>query len=374
MSGLILRGRRHMSGLILKGRRHMSGLVGKLPLSGWQRVAAAVVLAALLLAVGTVAAAARAGGPPGKILAGVTISGVDVGGMTRAEAAKAVEGHAAKSLHRPIMVLVGDKRFRMTPAGVGRGATIEQAVSEALAGPRLSFFGRIWHKAIKRPVTMSVDLNTTTDDQRVAAFVGRIAQRVAVAPVDARIELVDGKPVIERARAGRALDVKAATKGLLKVLGESGHKEARLALSPVTPKVTDDQLGTTIVIDKAKNRLRLFKGTKVVKTYGVATAMHGFSTPSGTWQVMRKMVNPTWHNPAPDTWGADMPLVIPPGPGNPLGTRALALDATGILIHGTYSTWSIGTYASHGCIRMRLWDAEDLYPRVPVGTRVLIHR
>jgi len=352
----------------------MSGLIGKLPLSGWQRAAAAVALAVLLLAIGTVAAAAGAGGPSDTILAGVRIGGVDVGGMTRAEAVRAVNGHAAMSLHRPIMVLVGDKQFRMTPAGVGRGAAIDQAVSEALAGPRLSFFGRVWHRVVKRPVTMPVDLDTTTDDQRVTAFVRRIARRVAAAPVDARIELVDGKPVIERARTGRALDVQAGTKGLLKVLGEAGRTEARLALSPVAPKVTDDQLGTTIVIDKSSNRLRLFKGTKVVKTYGVATAMRGFSTPGGTWQVMRKLVNPTWHNPAPDGWGADLPLVIPPGPGNPLGTRALALNASGILIHGTYSTWSIGTYASHGCIRMRLWDAEDLYPRVPVGTKVLIHR
>jgi len=352
----------------------MSGLIGKLPLSGWQRVAAAVALAVLLLAIGTVAAAARAGGPSGTILAGVRINRLDVGGMTRAEAAAVVKADAATSLHRPIMVLVGDKRFRMTPAGVGRGASIDQAVSEALAGPRLSFFGRVWHKVGKRPVTMSVGLGTTTEDERVAAFVGRIAQQVAVAPVDARIELVDGQPVIERARTGSALDVEAGTKGLLKVLSEPGRKEARLKLSPVAPKVADEQLGTTIVIDKSTNRLRLYKGTKVVKSYGVATAMGGFSTPSGTWQVMRKLVNPSWHNPAPDTWGKDMPLVIPPGPGNPLGTRALGLNADGILIHGTYSTWSIGTYASHGCIRMKLWDAEDIFPRVPVGTKVLIHR
>jgi len=352
----------------------MSGLIAKLPLSGWQRMVAAAGLAVLLLAIGTVAAAARAGGPSDRILAGVRISEVDVGGMTRTEAVKAVDARAARSLHRPIMVLVGDKRFRMTPAGVGRGAAIEQAVGEALAGPRLSFFGRVWHKVVKRPVTMSVSLDTTTDDQRVATFVGRIAPQVAVAPVDARIELVDGKPVVQRARSGRALDPQAGTKGLLKVLSEPGRKEVRLAPAPVAPKVTDDQLGTTIVINKSSNRLRLYKGTKVVKSYGVATAMSGYVTPSGSWEVMRKLVNPSWHNPAKDTWGKDMPLVIPPGPGNPLGTRALALDADGILIHGTYATWSIGTYASHGCIRMRLWDAEDVFPRVPVGTRVLIHR
>jgi lipoprotein-anchoring transpeptidase ErfK/SrfK len=351
---------------------HMKGLIGRLPLAGWQRVAAVVGLAILLLAIGTVAAAARA--PSDEILAGVRIRGVDVGGMTRAEAVAAVEAEAAKSLHRPIMVLVGKERFRMTPASVGRGAAVDKAVAEALAGPRLSFVGRIWHKVIKRPVTMSVGLDTTRQDQRVEALVSRIAKKMAVAPVDARIELVDGKPVVRHARTGRALDVEAGTKGLLKVLGEAGRKEARLKLSPVAPKVTDEQLGTTIVINKSTNRLKLYKGIKVVKSYGVATGMARYPTPSGTWQVMRKVVNPSWHNPAPDGWGAGMPLVIPPGPGNPLGTRAMALNASGILIHGTYSPWSIGSYASHGCIRLAIPDAEDLYPRVPVGTRVLVHR
>jgi L,D-transpeptidase ErfK/SrfK len=69
-----------------------------------------------------------------------------------------------------------------------------------------------------------------------------------------------------------------------------------------------------------------------------------------------------------------MPASIPPGPGNPLGTRAMSLNASGILIHGTYASYSVGTYASHGCIRMLLSDVEALYPQVPVGTPVLIHR
>jgi len=89
-------------------------------------------------------------------------------------------------------------------------------------------------------------------------------------------------------------------------------------------------------------------------------------------EVIDKHENPTWHNPAPDTWGADMPLMIPGGPSNPLGTRALYLDAPGIRIHGTPDTDSVGFYVSHGCIRMRMWEVEELYPRVPIGTPMLI--
>jgi lipoprotein-anchoring transpeptidase ErfK/SrfK len=352
----------------------VAGLVGNLPLRAWQRTALAGGLAALLLLGGAMAAGAWASGPSDRILAGVKVDGLDVGGMTRDEATRAVEAHLRPSLDREIVITVGSKRFRLTPAGVGRGRAVDQAVAEALAGPRLSALGAFWHKVVKRPVTMDVHVAGTRQDERVAAFVSRVAARVKVAPVDAVFELRDGEVVKRKARSGKALDQEAATKALIKVLNESGRTKATLSLETVAPKVADKDLGQTIEIDKSVNRLWLYQGFKVVKSYPVATAMSGYVTPSGSWKVAYKEVNPTWNNPAPDTWGKDMPLVIPPGPGNPLGTRALGLTAPAILIHGSYATGSIGGYASHGCIRMTIWDAEDIFPRVKVGTRVLIHR
>src|SRR6266508_228258 len=351
-----------------------AGLLKGLPLRAWQRAVVAAVLAAVLLLGGALVAGASASGPSDRILAGVKVAGLDVGRMTRGEAIQAVQAHLRPSLQRPIMIRVGSKSFRMTPAGVGRGRAVDQAVDEALAGPRLSVLGRFWHKVVKRPVTMNVDVAGTRQDKRVAAFVSRVAAKVAVAPVDAAFELRDGEVVKQHARTGRTLDQAAATKALVKVLGQPNRNEVKLLLHPVAPKMTDAGLGKSIEIDKSVNRLWLYDGLKVVKSYRVATAKSGFVTPSGTWQVAYKAVNPAWHNPAPTTWGKDMPLVIPPGPGNPLGTRAMALNAPGILIHGSYATGSIGSYASHGCIRMAIWDAEDIFPRVPVGTRVLIHR
>jgi lipoprotein-anchoring transpeptidase ErfK/SrfK len=349
-------------------------LLRNLPLRAWQRAVVAGGLAALLLLGGAMAAGAWASGPSDRILAGVKVDGLDVGGMTRGEATRAVEAHLRPALSREIVITVGAKRFRMTPAGVGRGRAVDQAVAAALAGPRLSTLGAFWHKVVKRPVTMDVHVSGTRQDERVAAFVSRVAAKVAVAPVDAVFELRDGELVKRKARSGKALDQDAATKALVKVLNESGRTKAKLPLHAVAPKVLDKDLGQTIEIDKSLNRLRLHQGMKVVKTYRVATAMSGYVTPSGSWKVAYKEVNPTWNNPAPDTWGKDLPLTIPPGPGNPLGTRALGLDAPAILIHGSYATGSIGGYASHGCIRMTIWDAEDIFPRVKVGTRVLIHR
>jgi L,D-transpeptidase ErfK/SrfK len=138
------------------------------------------------------------------------------------------------------------------------------------------------------------------------------------------------------------------------------------------PEVTTAGLGQSIVVDLSENHLYFYEGLKLQKDYGVATAAPGYETPVGTWQIVDKRENPTWYNPALDTWGADLPKVIPPGPGNPLGTRALYLNAPGIRIHGTFNSDSIGTYASHGCIRMLISESEELFELVETGARVII--
>jgi hypothetical protein len=129
---------------------------------------------------------------------------------------------------------------------------------------------------------------------------------------------------------------------------------------------------TEIMINRRKRILLLYKGGKVVKVYRVAVGMPKYPTPRGHWRVVAKRKNPTWRNPGTD-WAKDMPKFIPPGLGNPLGTRALNLSAPGIRIHGTYNTSSIGRAASHGCIRMFIKDAEELYKLVSIGTPVHIY-
>jgi len=222
-------------------------------------------------------------------------------------------------------------------------------------------------------VTHSVDIALAENDAKVTGFVRALAPKLAVAPTDASIKLVDGKVVKQQAKVGRVLDVEASVRALAKGL-RGTSRTVKLVTRPVKPKVTADKLGKTIEVNLSTNRLTFYEGLKVRKVYPVATGQPSFPTPQGTWEVVYKRMHPTWTNPAPDDWGADMPASIPPGPGNPLGTRAMSLNASGILIHGTYASYSIGRYASHGCIRMLLSDVEALYPQVPEGTPVLIHR
>jgi lipoprotein-anchoring transpeptidase ErfK/SrfK len=342
-------------------------------LSGWQRIAVVVGLAVILLAVGSVAATARVGATSGRILAGVHVGSVDVGGMTRAEAVAAVEAVTRPKLRRGVFVVGGGRRWPVTPAFLGRGAAVQDAVDQAVTGPQLSWMAGFWHRLTGKPVAHAVGLRYFDDKQRVARFVRALAPKLAVAPTDAAIGLVDGKVVRRRAKAGRALDVEASTSALVKGLRGSA-RTVKLVTRPVAPKVTEDKLGKAIEINLSSNRLTFYDGLKVVRSYPVATGQPSFPTPQGTWHIVYKRVNPTWTNPDPEGWGKGMPKSIPPGPGNPLGTRAMSTSASGILIHGTYASGSIGTYASHGCVRMFLSDVEALYPQVPIGTPVLIHR
>jgi lipoprotein-anchoring transpeptidase ErfK/SrfK len=144
----------------------------------------------------------------------------------------------------------------------------------------------------------------------------------------------------------------------------------------VSPRVTFANLArvynTVVTIDRNHFKLRLFKGLKFRKGYGIAVGMAGLETPAGRYAIQNKQVNPAWHVPNRSWAGSLAGQVIPGGaPNNPLRARWLGI-ANGVGIHGTAEDWSIGTRASHGCIRMHVSDVVDLYPRVPVGAPVLI--
>ena len=142
------------------------------------------------------------------------------------------------------------------------------------------------------------------------------------------------------------------------------------------PKITTGSLakayGTIVTIDRGNFKLRLFKNLKLSKTYGVAVGAPGYSTPTGRYTIANKAVNPAWTAPDSPWAGAYRNEVVPGGSAeNPLKARWLGIVG-GVGIHGTGAPGSIGSRASHGCIRMTVPDVIDLYPRVPVGSPVLI--
>ena len=133
-------------------------------------------------------------------------------------------------------------------------------------------------------------------------------------------------------------------------------------------------LSGRIVVSLSRLRLYLYRGDKLVKSYPVATGQPAWPTPTGTYSIISMKKDPTWLPPNSD-WAKNA-TPIAPGTDNPLGTRWMGTSAPGVGMHGVPpdEDGTIGTYASHGCIRMHNWDAIDLFDRVAIGMPVIIQQ
>jgi hypothetical protein len=340
---------------------------------GSARVTVPIVLGVVLLLAGGAYAAYRYDAATAdRLMPGVRIAGIDVGEMTRPEAMAALDGRLAAELDREIEVSVGGESWYVTPRELGATASVEPLVDRALAlNEDLSLPERVFRRVFDRPVGYSDDVRIRRDGADLKSFIATVADAVNVDPRNAAIDYEDGRLVLRRPEPGWELSETDARQALREVM-RSETPSVELALDRLQPEIGKEDLGYTIVVDLSELQLHLYDGVREVKTYPVAAGMPQYPTPQGEWTIWQKVENPVWVNPAPDGWGASLPASIPGGPGNPLGTRALYLDAPGIRIHGTSASYSIGTYASHGCIRMYMEDVEELYETVPIGTTVHI--
>jgi lipoprotein-anchoring transpeptidase ErfK/SrfK len=310
-----------------------------------------------------------------RIMPGVSIEGVDVSGLTRDQAIEAVRTAARAELTKPLTVTVGHDHWTVSPATLGQRAAVAHAVGRAFhAGQDLGALDRAWHRLRGEALGVSISLDVSSSGTGVADFASMIAKRTYVAPVDASIGITASQDDITTVHAepGAKLDAAAAKTAIQTALA-AGRTHVAMHTATVQPKVTDDTLGHTIVVRLDQNRLYLYDGFNVVRSFSVATAKPGFTTPTGVWRIYDMKKDPTWYNPAPDGWASSEPAVIPGGPGNPMGPRAIYITAPGLIrIHGTSDEASIGRYASHGCIRMHNSEVEELYPLIDVGDHVVI--
>ena len=303
----------------------------------------------LFVAVATAAAPASSQMPP--IAAGVSVGGVQVGVLT-SEPARAT---LAKAFSRSIPVVQGKRRWWASPQRLGAGAAIDDAVSRALAAAPRS----------------ALELDVTYSPAAVEKFVAHVAKRFDRAPVDARLAgLGPSGPEIDKERWGIAVRRHALAQRLIHALDASSREPVKLPTRLLRPETTAATFGPIVVIWRGSNVLRLYNGTGPVATFNVATGTSQYPTPSGTFAIVDKQLNPWWRPPNSD-WARGLDPV-PPGPDNPLGTRWMGLTAPGVGIHGTPSAASIGYSASHGCIRMRIPEAEWLFNQVSYGTPVII--
>ena len=334
-------------------------------------VVAIIVLVAVLGITVTAFAVDRVNGD--HILPGTTVGGVNVGGMTSAQAMSAVRAKLDPPLQHQLTIKAGTQTLHALPSDLGVRVLVAEAVRQAVAESRsMNMLPRSYHRLFHWPVGTSIAVRYTYPTTMITPLVARLAAKVDLTPQNASVKASPNNMAITltHAQAGRSLAQAKAVTLVLKAL-RTNASAVRLPLSPLPPKVADAKLGKTITVDLSTNTLRLYDGLRVQRTFPVATATTPYSTPIGTWHVVEKMLHPVWINPG-TPWAAGMPQEIGPGLANPLGLRALRLDAPGILIHGTPEDYSIGHWASHGCIRMHETDAIALYPLVPVGTPVII--
>ena len=116
-----------------------------------------------------------------------------------------------------------------------------------------------------------------------------------------------------------------------------------------------------LIISIPDRKIALLENDKVLKVYPIAVGKQSTPSPNGSFHIASRVVKPTWFQPG---------KIVPPGPANPLGTRWMGLGYKGYGIHGTNRPRSIGHAASHGCIRMRNQDVEELFELVQVGDAV----
>jgi lipoprotein-anchoring transpeptidase ErfK/SrfK len=317
-----------------------------------------VLLSALVLLV----LAAPAGAQEPRIAPGTKAGNLDVGGLTVNEAVVRLQQSYNASLGRPISIQVAGRRYRLT---------MKQA--------KLTFDAPLTARRALRQPGANVPLAITWNAKVVRKLTARVAREVYLAPRNATIRITLRRIYRNRARTGRSLSATALRALVEQTLVNPDPASSRIvrpARKVLKAKITADKLGraypTVITIDRNNFRLRLFKRLKLSKTYGVAVGLPGYPTPTGRFSIHNKQVNPAWTAPN-SPWAGELAGTTTPGgsPSNPLRARWMGITGS-VGIHGTSQEYSIGSRASHGCIRMRVADVIDLYPRVPLGTPVLI--
>lgn len=121
------------------------------------------------------------------------------------------------------------------------------------------------------------------------------------------------------------------------------------------------QSARKIIISIPDRKLAVMESGKVIKIFSTAVGAPKSPSPSGSFTIVQRLSDPTWYSKG---------KIVPPGKANPIGTRWLGLSVKGYGIHGTNNPSSIGHSASHGCIRMRNHDVEELFGMVSIGDDV----
>jgi lipoprotein-anchoring transpeptidase ErfK/SrfK len=339
-------------------------------------VIAAVVGLLLLAGAGGVYAYDRANAE--EIGKDVRVGGVDVSGLTPEQARAKLRAAVVEPLSRPVVVRGKGERFELTAARAKLEVDIDGSIDAAMERTRSgSMFARTWRDVRGEPVGAELELDIDYSKRAIRRLVERVGESLDKPAVDASIDLENGDVTPEPAQTGRRVLAKRLKRDVERRLLDVGPvRTVRAKTEVVRPKVTTEELAekypAVVVVNRSSFQLTLYRNLKPAKTYGIAVGQVGLETPAGLYRVQNKAINPAWSVPNSDWAGELAGQVIPGGtPQNPLKARWMGIyDGAGI--HGTDAEGSIGTAASHGCIRMRIPEVIELYDQVPVNAPVYI--
>jgi lipoprotein-anchoring transpeptidase ErfK/SrfK len=312
------------------------------------------------------------------IAEGVTVAGVDVGGMDLAEARTVIRRRIASRLDRPLLLKQGDRGVRLVSATtMGVRADVDGMVEEALErGRRGNFLARAYRDLTGGELEARISLRAAYSRKAVSTLVVRVRRDLHRKPREAKI-IPSGTAIRTVAsRNGQAVVTgKLEGRIVLDLVRPAADGVVEVPTRVLKPKVTTAELRARypyfITVSRSRFELRLFQRLKPARTYPISIGQVGYDTPTGLYKIRTKAGAPAWYVPNEPWAGSLAGKIIPPGPDNPIKARWLGIyDGAGI--HGTDDVGSIGRAASHGCIRMRIPDVIELYNRVPVRTPVFI--
>ena len=312
-----------------------------------------------------------------QIAQGIKVGGVDVGGRDADAAHKIIQREVVEPLQQPVVVTYEGKRYKLSPKRLNESADVDGMVQEAIDRSREgNIFDRVTRYAGGGEVTANLEPRVAYDKSAVKDFVNQLADEIDQDPVDASVVPSGGRLTKRAGEAGLALQKGETTSAINEAARSPGRDQPVEAVVQSTkPEVTTKELAQAypryIYIDRGSYTLRFYHHLKLEKTYTIAVGQQGLETPAGLYHALDKQVNPSWHVPNSD-WAGDLAgQVIPPGPADPLKARWIGIfDGAGI--HGTDDISSLGSAASHGCVRMSISDVIDLYDRVEVGDPIYI--
>ena len=337
----------------------------------------AVLIAALLLVLVVGGAYAYDSTQKDQIAEGVTIGGVDVGGLDEEEAAALVRRKLLTPLQGSLRVSFRGETWELPGEKLKIRADVDAAVEEAVEDSQEGGLpGRLVRYVSGGEVEESIAPQITYFEPAINRFVRRVAEDVNREPQNADVEpngeslnVVAGQDGLKLRDNLLEKELKAA------VLNANAPDEVVARAHSVAPEVTKSEVAAQypsyLTLDRSTFTLRLWKNLELAKTYTVAVGAEGFATPEGLYQIESMEENPVWNVPESDWAGSLAGQTIPPGPSNPIKARWMGIFE-GAGIHGTEETSSLGSAASHGCVRMAIPDVEELYEEVEVGTPVYL--